>query len=698
MHRIFKVSWIIALIFGVFFAFQAFIVMDQNQPYGTQSSFTVEQISGKKSAALTTFKNLAQEEKINIYKIQPDPESASDKSIAFVFIGNQAAFARAGGYSYPTFSSLSGRYTIKPASAITYQDLRGQYAVNVSGSKFSQLVHKLSEQGMSISTAGSSYKSNAAAYFIFGIGQSNSAAFFLALILALILSIAFSCSRQRKSYALRELHGYSHGQIVRGEIADFLAFSGKSMIIVLALLTLVLGIYNHFHQYFRFLSLLCISWLALLILGITAVSFISSIFIRSIAIVPVIKNQNNTTASFVIGFATQIIVVALIFGALSGTVLRISAVNQASNELTVWQKTGPLYSTSIYVNLPQEKMFDDGAPFRQVAGSLESKDQTVFIHSNAQDSEAIAYGERSYFPGEKNSLYINNGYLQKNPILDVHGHKITYPTGELNKVLLIVPETYHGSIEKLKKSYASDLKGWCETSESGSDSPSNKAACKPELSIIRAKAGQSYFLYNNAQLDMPAEGQSGTTSRTASLKDPVAAVANVRSHLIAPAVFISYASSGNVLFTNPAALTAALDKAGILGDFSGINNAADIVAYSIQLSQREQVMDILGMILGFGVFVMSIGVLISAYCELRKKQNFIKLTHGYSFIRRHVGIILVGFVVTVAALEIASRIGHMRDGASIVLALIILILQVSMTVGMLKTFESQTRASMIKES
>ena len=109
-------------------------------------------------------------------------------------------------------------------------------------------------------------------------------------------------------------------------------------------------------------------------------------------------------------------------------------------------------------------------------------------------------------------------------------------------------------------------------------------------------------------------------------------------------------------------------------------------------------MDILGVILGLSVFVMAIAVLVSAYCELKKKQNFVQLIHGYPFGRRHAAIMVTGLLVTVAALVFASFIGHMKGADNAVLAVVILLLQVGMTIGMLDFFESRVHASMIKES
>lgn len=699
MHRISQITWVIALIFGVFFAYQAFIVMDQNQPFGTESSFHISQVDSKRGVALKALEDVARSQRANIYKVQSNMTSSFNRNELYAFVGDQAAFARAGSYEYPSFSSLSGSYRIRPAFSLTFQDIRGEYKTNVGGGRLAAILQALSEKGVMAENDGYPPAVGFANFFAFGMAESNSGAFILALLLAIILSLAFSCSRHRKAYALKELHGYGKGRIVGQEVRDLLLFSGKAMGIIFLALTVLLGVANHFHQYWRFLSLLIITWAVLLAVGLLAMAVLSRIFIGGIRIVPVMKNQNSTEINFVVGFATQIVIVALIFGALSGSLVRLNAIQQASQELQAWRKAGLLYATSISTALPQKQMFQDGRAFRQVTDELEIRGQALLAVSHVENNpDAIRTGERSYYSGNYRSLFINDTYLKTNPIHDLTGKKISFSDFRRNQVLLIVPQTFSGDLDALKKNYRADLKDWCQTSEEGAGENKENKGCDPQISLVRAKAGQSYFLYNGTGVGLPAEGQSDNTSRISSLKDPVAAVVNVNSHLIAPEILISYASSSSILFTDPHALSSRLDKADILGDFAGINNAADIVAYSIQLSRREQLMDILGVILGLSVFVMAIAVLVSAYCELKKKQNFVQLIHGYPFGRRHAAIMVTGLLVTVAALVFASFIGHMKGADNAVLAVVILLLQVGMTIGMLDFFESRVHASMIKES
>ena len=67
--------------------------------------------------------------------------------------------------------------------------------------------------------------------------------------------------------------------MVGEEVRDLLLFSGKAMGIIFLALTVLLGVANHFHQYWRFLSLLIITLAVLLAVGLLAIEVMRRIII-----------------------------------------------------------------------------------------------------------------------------------------------------------------------------------------------------------------------------------------------------------------------------------------------------------------------------------------------------------------------------------------------------------------------------------
>jgi hypothetical protein len=160
--------------------------------------------------------------------------------------------------------------------------------------------------------------------------------------------------------------------------------------------------------------------------------------------------------------------------------------------------------------------------------------------------------------------------------------------------------------------------------------------------------------------------------------------------------YLSYTSLDDILFSDSQELGQALIDAGIRSSFMGIDNAADAVANTVDLSRRALRLDVFGVALGAAVLTLSALVLAAVYCDRRRRPVFVELIHGYGFARRHRWFLPAVLALPLAAVGSMCLIGHLTQPRDLAAAAALVALQAGATGGAVKVYEARFGADFIK--
>ena len=686
IHWIQRLTIWASLILTMVVTFEMLITIDQELPAGTGTSFTVERVdTATKADAVRAIAQASRTLGINVFKIQPSFRNSMKSRVLVAFVGDQKSFQRNGGYDYPSFSTRDQSTKVVSFEEITTQDLRGSYATNADRSHMEQLAKALSRSRIVVDESQSLWSRGLwIGATIYALGRGGLWAGVAIIAITLVVSTAYSLSRNRKIHAIKAMHGYTSGRILVGELVSLLT----TLVVGLMTIALVglpfLWLINNFHQIWRLLRglFIAVAVLTAYLVFLTLVLGGASTFRNRIP--AVLNGEGNELRDGIIAGFAQFMVVAVLFGTISGSLNRISAVQSTSRSLAQWSRISDQYVLRFSINITQEDMLRAAPPLMKVIEDLDSRGKAMLVGYNKFGSD---YYDDPYEPDGADSMIVSPNYLGKQSIAGLDGKPVRVVGTDIGAFTLLVPSSYKGDTGALLKKYAEYFKGMCQEDVARKQKP---YSCNPHGVLVRTRSGQDISLFSGTQF-MPAEDQ-----QRLSLRDPVVAVTSPSSGLISPMVYLSYTSSDSVLFSDPELLQSKLDHYGISGYFQGIDNAKDSVAYTLSLSRNEQRGDVIAISFGLAAFMMAILVCSAAYCARRRRLSFVQFIHGYGFFRRHGGFLVmqnIGMLLTLMAVGIIGSMNKVTDlmAGTLLFAVSSLIMAITVSV-----YESRFRADDIK--
>ncbi|AXE37467.1 bacteriocin-associated integral membrane family protein [Acidipropionibacterium virtanenii] len=683
MHRVARASIIVSVIFTAVLTFQIFISVDEAQPAGTHTTFTIDHVdSPKKSAALRAIDESASRLHINIFKIQAGTTNSFQTRTLYAFIGDRDSLSRSGGYSYPIFSTQSQRTTITPADRITTEDLRGVYATSADHSQMTSILADLRKAGISADDS----TATGLEIFVYALGPANLGAAFVIVYVALALALAYSGTTNRKAHAIKSLHGYGRAPILGAELGSAGATFGLGLAALLLVGTPVLWAVTRFHQVWRFAGFLGTGLGVLALLTAVLVTVLGGVATLRHRIPEVLKGERAPLADGVLAAATQVIVLAVVLASISGAMWRIEAVSRTSRELSRWSQMPPAYALRLSTASTHDDDLRDAPALTSIISRMDR--QGTVLMTGYKGGELANGGDGTTPPGPEgsNSMIVNPKYLGVQPVLGTDGHRIRNIATARNGFTLLVPASYQGDVGALLATYTKYFKEYsCLLG-----APKSTPPCAPHGRVIRTAAGQQLFTFKGTD-PSPAEDQERT-----SLTDPVLAVVSPSSGLIGPMEYLSYTSLNSVLFFDADDLEQQLTRAGIRGHFQGIDNAADAVTETLAASRLEQRMDVFGISLGLVVLILATMVSAAVYCDRRRRTSFVQLLHGYGFTRRHGPLLAGDLGLAVLTATATMMIGGMHLPRDLAAAAILVAAQVSVAALFVRVYETRSRADFIK--
>ena len=666
--------------------FEMLITIDQELPAGTGTSFTVERVdTATKADAVRAIAQASRNLGINVFKIQPSFRDSMKSRVLVAFVGDQKSFQRNGGYDYPSFSTRDQSTKVVSFEEITTQDLRGSYATNADRSHMEQLAKALSRSRIVVDEPQSLWSRGLwIGATIYALGRGGLWAGVVIIAITLVVSTAYSLSRNRKIHAIKAMHGYTSGRILVGELVSLLATLAVGLVTITLVGLPFLWFINNFHQIWRLLRALFVAvavltaYLVFLALALGGASAFRD------RIPAVLNGEGNELRDGIIAGFAQFMVVAVLFGTISGSLNRISAVQSTSRSLAQWSRISDQYVLRFSINITQEDMLRAAPPLMKVIEDLDSRGKAMLVGYNKFGSD---YYDDPYEPDGADSMIVSPNYLGKQSIAGLDGKPVRVVGTDIGAFTLLVPSSYKGDTGALLKKYAEYFKGMCQEDVARKQKP---YSCNPHGVLVRTRSGQDISLFSGTQF-MPAEDQ-----QRLSLRDPVVAVASPSSGLISPMVYLSYTSSDSVLFSDPELLQSKLDHYGISGNFQGIDNAKDSVAYTLSLSRNEQRGDIIAISFGLAAAMMAILVCSAAYCARRRRLSFVQFIHGYGFFRRHGGFLIMQNTGVLLTLIAVGMIGSMNKVADLVAGTLLFAGSSLIMAITVSAYESRFRADDIK--
>jgi putative ABC transport system permease protein len=672
------VSMILAAVLSV----QMFIALDQALPDGMVSSFEIDRIEAvDKTSAVEAISKVAKNNGASIEKIAPSQHDSLSGRDLFVFGLGEKDFSMQG-KDYPSFSRqmLVRSY---PASAITTQDLRGSYAANIDSARMQKMMKELQDNGIFGRVEVYPFLN----VLSFALGQQSLFAACAIDVLTLLVAFSYAMSSRRKTHALKTLHGYTSGHIVRDEIADC-SLSFVIGIAVLAVCGLAfLGVYNHFHQLLRFLPLVCFMIVLLYLFCLFLVLVLGGAATLRLRIPQVVNGEQMSLRDGLLSFVVQTVVLVLIFATGSGTMWRIDSIDRTIDSLSQWNRIPRAYALRLGINVTTQEQYKSA---KSVLSVVRNMDREGKVLMSVYDADPATHGDVAkndvspFAPGGVRSLSVNPRYLQLQPVYASDGKRVTVGKTGSDDFTLLIPQSYQGDENALLGQYVRYFKSWC--TEDGGSLPS----CSPHGSVVRTRTGQRISTFNGT-LPLTAEDQ-----QVLDLRDPVVAVVSVQSNLLIPDLYLDYISTDDLLFFDAQELDRLLKQYGIRQNFQGIDNAADSVNVALQSSRREQTGDVFGLALGVMSLIVSVLACAAVYCERRRRISFVELIHGYSFIRRHGSFLLVALTCAVISMGVtffAAGMSHVRD---VVFAVFLFAGFALLLLSALRVYEAKFRADDIK--
>ena len=666
--------------------FEMLITIDQELPAGTGTSFTVERVdTATKADAVRAIAQASRNLEINVFKIQPSFRDSMKSRVLVAFVGDQKSFQRNGGYDYPSFSTRDQSTKVVSYKEIITQDLRGSYATNADRSHMEQLVKALSRSRIVVDEPQSLWSRGLwIGATIYALGRGGLWAGVVIIAITLVVSTAYSLSRNRKIHAIKAMHGYTSGRILVGELVSLLATLAVGLVTITLVGLPFLWFINNFHQIWRLLRALFVAVAVLTAYLVFLALVLGGASAFRDRIPAVLNGEGNELRDGIIAGFAQFMVVAVLFGTISGSLNRISAVQSTSRSLAQWSRISDQYVLRFSINTTQEDMLRAAPPLMKVIEDLDSRGKAMLVGYNKFGSD---YYDDPYEPDGADSMIVSPNYLGKQSIAGLDGKPVRVVGTDIGAFTLLVPSSYKGDTGALLKKYAEYFKGMCQEDVARKQKP---YSCHPHGVLVRTRSGQDISLFSGTQF-MPAEDQ-----QKLSLKDPVVAVTSPSSGLISPMVYLSYTSRDSVLFSDPELLQSKLDHYGISGYFQGIDNAKDSVAYTLSLSRNEQRGDIIAISFGLAAAMMAILVCSAAYCARRRRLSFVQFIHGYGFFRRHGSFLImqnIGMLLTLMAVGIIGSMNKVTDlvAGTLLFAVSSLIMAITVSV-----YESRFRADDIK--
>lgn len=479
---------------------------------------------------------------------------------------------------------------------------------------------------------------------------------FLCLYAFVIITFIYYLTSRYKEFAIRKLFGKDYRSMIRQNVCnDFCKILGIAELSNLILTLIGVGIYN---QFTKFIGYIVITVLVQIVIGAVTILIVCLLaqLVKTIKVSYMLKKKKTSGAMKAINMVVKMIFVFVGVFACVLSMSNISYTITQNQDIDKWMQTKD-YATVDYAPSvpPSNGKFDvtseyqDSLHIKQffeltnnAGGVLLSPSQYYFFLEQG-DNGPNSYAQMKAYDPSKESVYVNNNYLQLNPIYDTNGNPVCLSDEYTNTMTLLVPEKYRPYEADVLDIYTKD-----RTWKYYSEEDNYKRAQGEDLNFDSSDINQviSYHGAMSVQIVYVQNNQSYFTYRTNSLQesgnrivDPIAMVVNNRN--LSGEEYKAILSRGEY-FVKVDDMNHPMQSVEALIQEADVE--PNIVRVTSLYQQIEQSMhDLTQKILGqLFIFALSLLVIIAIvvisifhYLEDNSQINAVRRLHGFSFAQKH---------------------------------------------------------------
>jgi hypothetical protein len=627
---------------------------------GADATVTIKEVpeSLHKEKILAVLAEQAMAAEINIYKIDADRRQPDSVRILHEFVGNPSSTVGGAARDYPSFSPFFTT-RIEPASDITTEDVRGVYAIYGTVAQADALVADLGSVGV---TAAAEPANAADAWRSTLLGKTPLAGLVGIGAFTLVLGSAMFATGRRKVSATRAIFGTSRVKSLGKDYLAALKMYLVPAIVISAAATLGVGVATEFNQFWPFLhsaSLLLGAGIPIILVGVTLV-FLTS---RRIGMSQVINGEKPWVTLRLLSASTT----ALSFGLVFAIVGSLSAAALSTAEKSRFDESWRNVGESVTLRFAGTTTAADFTALTERFGEIYRKHENGGRVVLAKPPTVPRFRAASYGPFDGNSLIVNPEYLNRNTILDASSQRVEAPDLMSGEMVLLIPSTIWNMREKV----ASEYKEWATFQRSLTDFDTPL-----QIRVVETRRDQEAFNYGSNNFRF-GNGQ----------KNAVIAVLSTKSEIVPAEFYVTAASNAAVIFDSAEDLQSSLAQSGVSKYISAIDSANGL-ALNAQ-AERQGLMIALALCLAvlLPIIFVSTAITIWAYLERQRSLIMVRTLHGFSFLARHQGLLLLS-TSTVTALVLANvLLGALSSELAFAGALVVLILHAAGTVTLLRSGE-----------
>lgn len=397
------------------------------------------------------------------------------------------------------------------AAELSGIDARGEYFIIGSSAALGMVVHDFSELGYAVETGKTGVSISAVVAEIF-FGALGAATLIVLLLVALLTG--FSVLSRTKSYAILRLHGGTTSTGLKRDLRQELPAIAVILALSFAAALVGLLLYNGWNQLGRYLgSALSLGMLMLFVVICIYIAALHSAF--DAKILEAIKGKFGfkvaVPATYIVRIPSIILAITLIASAFAASTAASQA-QRNQESLAGVGNVAKIFFEGRFVSQQTEQLAVKSGMWLKEQDRL---GHTIMVSTLAEYSSNTALADEV--------LLVNQGYLQRNRILDSRGQQLTdIPDDEL---LIMVPEHSTHAAAEVESALLENY-------------PGTQA---PTMSTLVLRGEQTHFLYGTGA-DHP--------NRPRNLEDVIVVGVGAESGFVADDGYMSLASRGQLLMAD----------------------------------------------------------------------------------------------------------------------------------------------------
>jgi hypothetical protein len=589
--------------------------LDQGLYAVAPGELTVSQLGSQSTAeAKRTIAETARRHHVDLSLAVPDIDGTIGVWDLYTFAGDRGG-SRANGEFPMRLFDASTRIHTHPAAAIDTEDLRGRYLVSASSPKLQAVVADLTRSGLTVQAM------TIPAWALPFVALQDGGTGLVVLVSALgaILALWSEALRRQRRQGVRRISGWSRRETVLREARDISLLIGGVILATTVAGAVALFFYNGFIGVGRLLPQLAALWaLAALLIVLFHLAFMAWPRVQKIP-----RIFAGAAPSRLASTVPVVIHTAVVFVAVSGLVSATSALDAAKSlEQTLEHQAR--YSRSVRVSLGVAWAFDSSLDesFGAVVRSEMRAGNAVMAQHNAANDPNYAYG-----PDGSQTMTVNRAYLQHETLLAPDGRKLNLPGDSSGRLDLLLPLSLRPEKERILAEYREWL---AYQQESGAEA-------------ARTTMRVQYIADRQVTPDLGDDDDPHLPARS----DNVIAVLPDDAALASSAFLTEAAGNGQVLFSDPAGLRAALDNAGLSGFVSSYTRYGDNVNRQLVEVRGEAERLSVASVLALAVLMFATISMVGHHAARRRSQRRVLTLTGRSAWAAHGSFLALSAATTI---------------------------------------------------